>query len=87
MGDHCEQIQHAYSGTKLQRSALIALLCMLSAHSVQRLQEALAESQFNRALDDAHMWLRDCEVLLASSDLGKDLTSVQHLLKKHQVRV
>ena len=41
--------------------------------------------QFLRAIDDENIWISEAEALLTSEDVGKDLPSVQFLLKKHQV--
>ncbi|XP_076359799.1 spectrin beta chain, non-erythrocytic 5 kst [Tachypleus tridentatus] len=51
----------------------------------ERLQDAYYALQFNRMLDDLDAWIDDCENQLQSEDHGKDLTSVQNLLKKHQL--
>ncbi|GFT64747.1 spectrin alpha chain, non-erythrocytic 1, partial [Nephila pilipes] len=51
----------------------------------ERLQDAYQALQFNRMLDDLDAWMDEVEVQLQSEDHGKDLTSVQNLLKKHQV--
>ncbi|GIY06493.1 hypothetical protein CDAR_514752 [Caerostris darwini] len=50
----------------------------------ERLQDAYQALQFNRMLDDLDAWMDEVEVQLQSEDHGKDLTSVQNLLKKHQ---
>ena len=39
---------------------------------------------YNRTLDDLDSWIDDVELQLQSEDHGRDLTSVQNLLKKHQ---
>ncbi|XP_028142929.1 spectrin beta chain, non-erythrocytic 1 isoform X1 [Diabrotica virgifera virgifera] len=41
--------------------------------------------QFTRDVDDELQWLDDREPLVASQDLGNNLTAVQHLHKKHQI--
>ena len=41
--------------------------------------------QFNRQCDDVEVWMDEVETQLASEDHGKDVTSVNALLKKHQV--
>lgn len=41
---------------------------------------------FNRVADDLNTWMDEVENQLESEDHGKDLTSVNSLLKKHQVR-
>ncbi|XP_050686605.1 spectrin alpha chain-like [Eriocheir sinensis] len=50
----------------------------------ERLHEAYQALLFNRTLDDLESWIDDTENQLQSEDHGKDLTSVQSLLKKHQ---
>lgn len=47
-----------------------------------KLAEAAAQQQFNRNVEDIELWLTDVETTLASEDYGKDLNSVQNLLKK-----
>merc|ERR1712223_1459635 len=48
-----------------------------------KLQEASQQQQFNRGVEDLELWLSEVEGQLNSEDYGKDLTSVQNLLKKH----
>lgn len=48
-----------------------------------KLNEASAQQQFNRGVEDIELWLSEVEGQLMSEDYGKDLTSVQNLLKKH----
>ena len=48
-----------------------------------KLQEASQQQQFNRGIEDLELWLSEVEGQLNSEDYGKDLTSVQNLLKKH----
>ncbi|CAH3114647.1 unnamed protein product [Porites lobata] len=48
-----------------------------------KLKEAAQQQQFNRAAEDVELWFSEVENLLAVEDLGKDLTSVQNLQKKH----
>ncbi|XP_076029013.1 spectrin beta chain, non-erythrocytic 5 kst isoform X3 [Oratosquilla oratoria] len=49
-----------------------------------RLNEAYQALLFNRTLDDLDSWMDEVETQLQSEDHGRDLTSVQNLLKKHQ---
>ncbi|XP_069954037.1 spectrin beta chain, non-erythrocytic 5 isoform X2 [Cherax quadricarinatus] len=49
-----------------------------------RLNEAYQALLFNRTLDDLESWMDDVETQLQSEDHGRDLTSVQSLMKKHQ---
>ncbi|XP_054158910.1 spectrin alpha chain-like isoform X2 [Oppia nitens] len=48
-----------------------------------KLAEAAAQQQFNRGVEDIELWLTEIEGQLGSEDYGRDLTSVQNLLKKH----
>lgn len=41
--------------------------------------------QFNRQCEDLENWMDDVETQLSSEDHGKDITTVNVLLKKHQV--
>jgi spectrin beta len=55
-----------------------------SAEKGKKLKEANDLQQFLRAIDDENIWISEAEALLTSDDVGKDLPSVQFLLKKHQ---
>ncbi|XP_064458376.1 spectrin alpha chain-like isoform X2 [Ornithodoros turicata] len=48
-----------------------------------KLNEASAQQQFNRGVEDIELWLSEIEGQLMSEDYGKDLTNVNNLLKKH----
>ena len=48
-----------------------------------KLTEACQQQQYNRGIEDLELWLSEIEGQLQSEDFGKDLTSVQNLLKKH----
>jgi len=41
--------------------------------------------QFLRAVDDVEIWIQDMCSQLASEDTGRDLISVNSLLKRHEV--
>ena len=56
-----------------------------SADKGQKLQEALQQQAFLRSVEDIESWMDGVEVQLNSEDLGKDLTSVTNLLKRHTV--
>ena len=53
-----------------------------TAEKGRRLQQAQQQQQFNRSLDDTKIWMNDVGTLLASEDLGRDLSGVKFLLKK-----
>uniref|UniRef100_A0A8C8GEK3 Spectrin alpha, non-erythrocytic 1 n=1 Tax=Oncorhynchus tshawytscha TaxID=74940 RepID=A0A8C8GEK3_ONCTS len=57
----------------------------LSAEKSQKLKEANKQQNFNTGIKDFDFWLSEVEALLASEDYGKDLASVNNLLKKHQL--
>ncbi|KAK7105089.1 spectrin beta chain, non-erythrocytic 5-like isoform X3 [Littorina saxatilis] len=65
---------------ELSWQALIAA----SADKKDRLQDAHQALMFNRVVDDLNTWMDEVENQLMSEDHGKDLTSVNSLLKKHQ---
>lgn len=62
--------------------ALWASLSEASERKASKLQEAAQQQQFNRTCEDLELWLSELEGQLQSEDYGKDLTSVQNLLKK-----
>ncbi|CRK98513.1 CLUMA_CG011869, isoform A [Clunio marinus] len=50
-----------------------------------RLSEAYEALIFNRSLDEFNSWMDEIESHLSSEDYGKDLPTVNNLIKKHQV--
>ncbi|KRY60696.1 Spectrin alpha chain [Trichinella britovi] len=61
------------------------LLVKKTTEKSYRLKEANKQQSFIAAVKDLEFWLGEIETLLASDDFGKDLASVQNLLKKHQL--
>ncbi|CDW52174.1 Spectrin alpha chain [Trichuris trichiura] len=61
------------------------LLVHKTTEKSYRLKEANKQQSFIAAVKDLEFWLGEVETLLASDDFGKDLASVQNLLKKHQL--
>ena len=51
----------------------------------QKLKEASEQQQFLRAVEDMEQWILDMEAQMTSEDMGKDLISVNILIKKHAV--
>ncbi|XP_052120778.1 spectrin beta chain, non-erythrocytic 1 isoform X4 [Frankliniella occidentalis] len=49
----------------------------------ERLNDAYQALLFSRTLEEMETWMDDVESQLASEDHGKDLSSVQNLLKRH----
>ncbi|XP_041098647.1 spectrin alpha chain, non-erythrocytic 1 isoform X2 [Polyodon spathula] len=60
-------------------------LVQKSAEKSQKLKEANKQQNFNTGIKDFDFWLSEVDALLASEDYGKDLASVNNLLKKHQL--
>ncbi|XP_069465277.1 spectrin alpha chain, non-erythrocytic 1 isoform X8 [Ambystoma mexicanum] len=60
-------------------------LVQKSAEKSQKLKEANRQQNFNTGIKDFDFWLSEVDALLASEDYGKDLASVNNLLKKHQL--
>ncbi|KAJ8038539.1 Spectrin alpha chain, non-erythrocytic 1 [Holothuria leucospilota] len=54
-----------------------------SATKSLKLKEANKQQTFNISVKDIEFWLGEMENTLASEDIGRDLASVQNLLKKH----
>lgn len=53
----------------------------------QKLKEASEQQQFLRAVEDMEQWIAEMEGQMSSEDPGKDLISVNILIKKHAVSV
>ncbi len=53
----------------------------------QQLEDSLKLHEFNHDIEDEMAWIREREPLANNTSLGQSLTSVQSLLKKHQVCV
>lgn len=51
----------------------------------QKLREAWEAQQFLRAVEDVEVWIAEMETQLSSEDTGRDLISVNNLLKRHEV--
>lgn len=49
------------------------------------MKEANKQRTYIAAVKDLDFWLGEVESLLTSEDAGKDLASVQNLMKKHQL--
>ncbi|KAF5273495.1 hypothetical protein FQA39_LY07512 [Lamprigera yunnana] len=60
-------------------------LTELSQLKRERLGDAYQALLFDRSLDEFNSWLDEIEVQLKSTDYGKDLHSVNNLLKRHAV--
>ncbi|XP_071162084.1 spectrin beta chain-like isoform X8 [Mytilus edulis] len=76
-----DDIKKRLEELELSWQALIAA----SAEKKDRLQDAYRALMFNRVIDDLMVWMDEVENQLSSEDHGKDLTSVNYLLKKHQM--
>lgn len=51
----------------------------------ENLEEARRMYQFFRDVEDELAWIQDRRPMAESQDLGNSLSSVQNLMKKHQV--
>lgn len=60
-------------------------LTQKSAEKSLKLKEANKQRTFIAAVKDLDFWLGEVESLLTNEDVGKDLASVQNLMKKHQL--
>ncbi|XP_033642963.1 spectrin alpha chain, non-erythrocytic 1-like isoform X1 [Asterias rubens] len=54
-----------------------------SSAKADKLKEANKQQTFHISIKDIDFWLSEIEAGLSSDDIGRDLTSVQYLLKKH----
>ena len=71
---------------------MVALLrfCQLeepAALRKQLLEESQRLQEFYRDVEGEFSWVKEKEPIASSDDLGKNLTGVQNLLKKHQVLI
>ncbi len=51
----------------------------------QKLRDVWEGQQFLRAVEDVEVWIAEMETQLSSEDTGRDLISVNNLLKRHEV--
>ncbi|PVD22109.1 hypothetical protein C0Q70_17913 [Pomacea canaliculata] len=56
-----------------------------SSDKSEKLKEASKQQTYNAGVKDIEFWLGEVEQMLSTEDHGKDLASVQNLLKKHQL--
>ncbi len=56
-----------------------------SLDKLQKLTQVRELQVFEQEVEDIQEWISDMENQLASQDLGKDLISVNNLLKEHNV--
>jgi len=61
------------------------LLTQKTSEKSMKLKEANRQRTFIAAVKDLDFWLGEVEALLTTDELGKDLASVQNLMKKHQL--
>jgi len=61
------------------------LLTQKTSEKSMKLKEANRQRTFIAAVKDLDFWLGEVEALLTTDELGKDLSSVQNLMKKHQL--
>lgn len=60
-------------------------LTQKTTEKTTKLKEANKQRTYIAAVKDLDFWLGEVESLLTSEDAGKDLASVQNLMKKHQL--
>merc|ERR1719187_2685316 len=61
------------------------LLTQKTSEKSMKLKEANRQRTFIAAVKDLDFWLGEVEALLTTDEVGKDLASVQNLMKKHQL--
>merc|ERR1711976_1076890 len=61
------------------------VLWMKTTEKSMKLKEANRQRTFIAAVKDLDFWLGEVESLLTTDEVGKDLASVQNLMKKHQL--
>ncbi|KAH7638391.1 alpha spectrin [Dermatophagoides farinae] len=68
-----------------ETNELWATLIDLGENKTAKLQQAVEQQKVNLISEDIELWLAEIESQIGSEDLGKDLTSVQNLLKRHNM--
>merc|ERR1719361_1046380 len=63
----------------------LELLTQKTSERSMKLKEANRQRTFIAAIKDLDFWLGEIESLLNTDEVGKDLASVQNLMKKHQL--
>ncbi|KAI6244011.1 Spectrin protein 1 [Aphelenchoides fujianensis] len=61
------------------------LLVTTTSEKSHRLKEANRQKSFMAAVKDLEFWLSEMETMLSSEDYGRDLNSIEQLMKKHQL--
>merc|ERR1711962_668875 len=61
------------------------LLTQKTSEKSMKLKEANRQRTFIAAVKDLDLWLGEVESILTTDEVGKDLASVQNLMKKHQL--
>ena len=80
-GDLAEQVAEC---TRIMADKWAALKAQCQDKG-KKLSEANQQMELTRFVDDHDMWCQEMEKALQTTDCGKDLTSAQHLVKKHEV--
>merc|ERR1712242_410385 len=60
-------------------------LTQKTSEKSMKLKEANRQRTFITAVKDLDFWLGEVESILTTDEVGKDLASVQNLMKKHQL--
>lgn len=72
-------------GKASEISSLWTQLNEAIGNKCSKLEDGLAEQAFNRSVEDDELWLKEIEKQIAIEDYGKDLNSVQNLLKNQAI--
>ncbi len=81
----CSAVDDMYNKSVNLSVEFTAAFCR-SEDKGQKLREAWDCQQFLRAVEDVEVWIAEMETQLSSEDIGRDLISVNNLLKRHEVR-
>lgn len=68
-----------------EMNELWAVLIDSAEKKTSNLQQAAEQQKVNLISEDIELWLAEIESQIGSEDVGKDLTSVQNLLKRHNM--
>ena len=75
-----DEVRTRIEALQEQWQALVAK----SAEKTQKLREANQQQRFNEGIKELNFWLEEMEAKMESEEVGRDLPSVEALMKKHQ---
>ena len=84
-GKQCQGSEEAVQARTTKLLEEWEYLTSRSSEKSDKLKEANRQRQYTAAVKDLEFWLGEVEHMLEVEDYGKDLATVQNLVKKHQM--